>query len=154
MQPNEFILQAIDLARKNVKVKHGRPFGAVIAKDGRVIATGVNDILETNDPTAHAEMQAIRQASQYLQTPQLTECVMYASGQPCPMCLSAMHLSGIKAVYFAYSNEQATAFGLSTSNVYEQMALPIEKQSLPIRQIEVSADAEHPYEIWSALKKD
>ncbi|MFT9847095.1 nucleoside deaminase [Aneurinibacillus sp. REN35] len=152
MQPNTFILQAIDLARENVKRKHGRPFGAVIVKDGEVIATGVNDILDTHDPTAHAEMQAIRQASQFLQTPRLTGCEMYASGQPCPMCLSAMHLSGIKAVYFAYSNEQATAFGLSTSNVYEQMTLPIEKQSLPIQQIKVTADAEHPYEMWSALK--
>ncbi|OAH58574.1 cytidine deaminase [Domibacillus aminovorans] len=153
MEISKFMKQAIDLARENVKIKHGRPFGAVIVKHGEVIATGVNDILETHDPTAHAEIQAIRKASQYLQTAQLTGCELYASGQPCPMCLSAIHLSGVKAVYFAYSNEQATEFGLSTAHLYEQMALPIEKQSLLIRQIENTTDSEHPYELWDNIKR-
>lgn len=153
MQKHDFIQQAIDLALDNVRKKQGRPFGAVLVKDGKVIATGVNEILETNDPTAHAELQAIRKASQYLQTSRLTGCEVYASGQPCPMCLSAMHLSGIEAVYFAYSNEQATAFGLSTSSVYEQMALPIDKQSLPIKQVEVPAASEHPYEAWNTVQR-
>ncbi|WP_216820184.1 nucleoside deaminase [Domibacillus mangrovi] len=154
MEINEFMKQAIDLARKNVKVKEGRPFGAVIVKNGKVIATGVNDILETYDPTAHAEIQAIRKASQYLQTAQLTGCELYASGQPCPMCLSAIHLSGVKAVYFAYSNEQAKEFGLSTAHLYEQIGLPIEKQTLPIRQIESTTDSEHPYELWGNIKNE
>ncbi|MBN6189206.1 nucleoside deaminase [Aneurinibacillus sp. BA2021] len=153
MQKHDFIQQAIDLALDNVRKKQGRPFGAVLVKDGKVIATGVNEILETHDPTAHAELQAIRKASQYLQTSRLTGCEVYASGQPCPMCLSAMHLSGIEAVYFAYSNEQATAFGLSTSSVYEQMALPIDKQSLPIKQVEVPAASEHPYEVWNTVQR-
>ena len=88
-----FLCQAIELARANIG-KGGRPFGAVVVKDGEVVAAGVNEIHSTNDPTAHAELTAIRAASRKLGSPDLSGCVVYASGHPCPMCMAAMRLAG------------------------------------------------------------
>lgn len=134
MQNEKFLRMAIDLARENGS--HGaRPFGAVLVKDGKVLATGVNQIMSTNDPTAHAELSAIREASQKLGSPRLEGCTVYASGQPCPMCLAAIHLTGIREVIFAYSNNDAQPFGLSSAAVYTQMALPLDQQSISISQM-------------------
>jgi guanine deaminase len=121
----DYLAMAVDLARQNVVERSGRPFGAVLVKDGEVLATGVNDILATNDPSMHAELQAIRAAAAMLKSPRLDGCVIYASGQPCPMCLSAMHMIGIKAAYFAFSNDDAEAYGLSTARIYAEMAKPL-----------------------------
>ncbi len=123
MSDETFMREAIALARANVEAG-GRPFGAVLVRDGRVLARGVNQIHETHDPSAHAELQAIRQASQALGSPRLDGCVIYASGHPCPMCLAAMHLCGIQAAWFAYSNEDGEPFGLSTATLYAEMARP------------------------------
>ncbi|MBE1442001.1 nucleoside deaminase [Paenibacillus sp. OAS669] len=130
-----YMNKAIELAYRNTLHQGGKPFGAVIVKNGEIIATGVNEVLSTNDPTAHAEMQAIRQASRVLNSPQLTDCEIYASGQPCPMCLAAIYWSGAKAVYYAYTEEDAAAIGLSTRHVYQQLSLPMEQQTLPITRI-------------------
>ncbi|MGH6999725.1 MAG: nucleoside deaminase, partial [Phenylobacterium sp.] len=111
----EFLAQAVDQAMANVLNSGGRPFGAVVVRDGEVIATGVNEIGATGDPTAHAELTAMRRAAQALGVPRLDGCVVYASGQPCPMCLAAMHMTGVAAVRFCYSNDEAEAFGLSTA---------------------------------------
>jgi len=127
-----FLRQAIALARDNVAAG-GRPFGAVVVKDGEVIAGGVNEIHRTNDPTAHAEMLAIRAASQALASPNLAGCVVYASGHPCPMCLAAARMAGIGEVVFAYSNEAGEPFGLSTAAVYADLARPFAEQSMRIR---------------------
>lgn len=94
MSDNQFIQQAISLAMDNVNVG-GRPFGAVIVNNGKVIASAVNQILTTNDPTAHAELLALREAGKVLGRTKLDDCVVYASGQPCPMCLAAMRMAGI-----------------------------------------------------------
>src|SRR5690606_20607885 len=134
MQNEKFLRMAIDLARDNAG-HGGRPFGAVLVKDGAVIATGVNRILSTNDPTAHAELSAIREASAKLGSPRLDGCTVYASGQPCPMCLAAIHLTGIREVVYAYSNSDAQPFGLSSAAVYAQLALPLEQQSIVISQM-------------------
>ena len=134
MQNEKFLRMAIDLARDNAG-HGGRPFGAVLVKDGAVIATGVNRILSTNDPTAHAELSAIREASAKLGSPRLDGCTVYASGQPCPMCLAAIHLTGIREVVYAYSNSDAQPFGLSSAAVYAQLALPLEQQSIAISQM-------------------
>lgn len=142
-----FIEMAVELAKKNAE-KGGRPFGAVLVKEGRVIATGVNEILRTQDPTSHAELNAIRAASQALKSPRLDGCVIYASGQPCPMCLSAMHMTGIKEVYFAYSNEEAEAYGLSTAPIYAQMAKPLSKQAIRIQQEKTEFSL---YGFWKSL---
>ncbi|QCW28693.1 nucleoside deaminase [Lysobacter enzymogenes] len=113
---------------------------AVLVRDGQVLARAVNRILDTGDPTAHAELLAIREAAHALGLTRLEGCTIYASGHPCPMCLAAMHLAGIEAAYYAYSNEDGEPFGLSTAAVYAQMALPPARQRLPLRQLRPDAE--------------
>ena len=144
----QFLQQAVDLALANVG-DGGRPFGALVVKDGAVIATGVNEIGATGDPTAHAELSAIRMAAQVLGLPRLDGCVVYASGQPCPMCLSAMYLTGVSAVRFAYSNADGEPYGLSTAPVYAELAKPLEAQVLDVRHQPI-ATAASPYDAWMA----
>ncbi|CAJ0686953.1 nucleoside deaminase [Ralstonia holmesii] len=120
MSDEPYMREAVELARDNVSAG-GLPFGAVLVRDGKIVARAVNEVLATNDPTAHAEMQAIRQASQALATPDLRGAVMYASGHPCPMCFAAMHRCGIRTAYFAYSNEDGEPFGMSTAALYAEM---------------------------------
>lgn len=146
---NHYLREAIALARANID-QGGRPFGAVVVCDAKVIATGVNEILATNDPTAHAEMTAIRAASRKLGSPDLSGCVVYASGHPCPMCMAAMRLAGVRQVAYAYSNEDGAPFGLSTAAVYEDLAKPFAEQSMIIRHLPVRIPG-HPdlYAEWA-----
>ena len=135
MQNEErYLREAIELARANIS-RGGRPFGALVVRDGAVIATGVNEILTTNDPTAHAELTAIRAASRALGSPDLGRCTVYASGHPCPMCMAAMRLAGVREVVFAYSNDDGAPFGLSTAAIYEDLAKPFAEQSMNIRHV-------------------
>lgn len=134
-----FIQEALNLAYDNSD-KGGRPFGAVIVKDGKIIASSVNEILTTNDPTAHAELSAIRKASQILGSSCLDGCKVYASGHPCPMCLAAIHMVGIDEVYYAYSNEEAEPFGLSTQAVYSELAKPLSEQKVFIQYVPLRLD--------------
>lgn len=131
-QSSKFLCEAIELAYDNLE-KGGRPFGAVLVKDGQVIASGVNEILTTNDPTAHAELLAVREASRKLGSPNLAGTTMYASGNPCPMCMAAMRMAGVSEVVFAYSNDDGEPFGLSTAAVYADLAKPFAEQSMKIR---------------------
>ncbi|WP_262269289.1 nucleoside deaminase [Microvirga yunnanensis] len=142
-----FLCEAIDLARENVR-RGGRPFGAVLVRDGAVIATGVNEIHMTHDPTTHAELQAIRAASRALGSPHLDGCVVYASGHPCPMCLSAMYLTGIREVTYAYSDEDGEPYGLSTTAIYAELAKPLDRQSLRIVYVPVRPEEGDLYEMW------
>ncbi len=147
-----FLRQAIELALANVE-QGGRPFGAVLVKDGKVIATGVNEIHRDGDPTAHAELLAIRRAAQALGSPRLDGCVVYASGHPCPMCLSAMYLSGVAAATYAYDNAVGEHYGLSTAAIYGELAKPQAAQKLPIacHPIEMKPGEgarPHLYETW------
>ncbi|MGG4604026.1 nucleoside deaminase [Paenalcaligenes sp. Me131] len=128
----EFLREAIALAYANQQ-QGGRPFGAVVVKDGRIVATGVNDIHVTHDPTAHAELTALRAASQVLQSPNLSGCSVFASGHPCPMCMAAMRMAGVEEVVYAYSNEEAEQYGLSTAAIYAELALPFSQQSMHIQ---------------------
>lgn len=146
----ELLKRAVELALANVLDHGGRPFGAVVVKDGKVIAEGVNEIGATGDPTAHAELSAMRKAAQVLGSPRLDGCVVYASGQPCPMCLSAMHMTGVSAARFCYSNVEGEPFGLSTAAVYAQMAKPLEAQSLDIRHEPVEVAGEPLYVVWKS----
>lgn len=109
------------------------------------VGAGVDQ--QAHDLSAHAELQAIRQASQALGSPRLDGCVIYASGHPCPMCLAAMHLCGIQAAWFAYSNEDGEAFGLSTATLYAEMARPPQRQSLPLRALRPAGE-EGLYRQW------
>lgn len=139
-EDTHFLNQAIELARDNL-AHGGRPFGAVVVRGGEVLATGVNEILVTHDPTAHAEMSALRAASRRLGSPDLSGCSVYASGHPCPMCLAAMRLAGVVRVAYAYSNEEGAPFGLSTAAIYEDLAKPLAEQSMDIRHLPVPRPA-------------
>ncbi|CAM5182602.1 Guanine deaminase [Castellaniella defragrans] len=130
----DFLKQAIALAYANVE-KGGRPFGAVIVKEGKIIAQAVNEVMDTNDPTAHAELLAIRAASRHLDSASLAGCSVFASGHPCPMCMGAMRLAGIQEVAYAYSNEDGAPFGLSTAEIYADLAKPFGEQSMKIRHV-------------------
>ena len=147
----DFLKQAIELAYQNSE-KGGRPFGAVLVKDDEVIATGVNQILTTNDPTAHAELLAIRAASQHLGTANLAGCTVFASGQPCPMCMAAMRMAGVGSVYYAHSNEDGEQYGLSTAAIYADLALPFAEQTMNIQYVPVRIEHKtNLYAFWKSL---
>ncbi|WP_201264883.1 nucleoside deaminase [Brevibacillus reuszeri] len=152
MKANSFMQQAIELAYENTRKNQGKPFGAVIVKDGVVIGTGVNDVLATHDVTAHAEMQAIREACKTLDSVSLEGCEVYASGQPCPMCLAAIYWTGAKTVYYAYTEKDAAEVGMSTKHVYEQLALPFDKQVLPIVHMENEDEGKNPFALWKQTR--
>ena len=139
-QAQRFLCEAIELAQANME-QGGRPFGAVIVRDGEVVATGVNEIVATQDPTAHAEMTALRAASRKLASPNLAGCAVYASGHPCPMCMAAMRLSGVSEVYYAYSNDDGAPFGLSTAAIYADLAKPFAEQSMKIAYVPVRLES-------------
>jgi len=140
--------KAISLAYTNTEKHQGKPFGAIIVKDGQVIATGVNEVLSTCDPTMHAEIQAIREASRKERTADLSGYELYASGQPCPMCLSAMYLANIKDVYYSYGEPDAAEVGLSTRYIYEQVALPIDQRDIQLKRIDPSCSDLRPLALW------
>ncbi|EMF4671420.1 nucleoside deaminase [Providencia stuartii] len=149
MQDKQFLQQAISLAKENVKAG-GRPFGAVIVRDGAVVATGVNQMLELNDPTAHAELMALRQAGEILKRTRLEDCVVYASGQPCPMCLAAMRMAGISRIVYAYSNQDAEPFGLSTEAIAQSLRVePQQQRGLTFIQLKPENEAQSAlYTFW------
>jgi len=115
MTKEEFMQKAIDLASENVKSGNGGPFGAIIVKNGEIIATGVNNVTTYNDPTAHAEVTAIRNACKELNTFQLDDCEIYSSCEPCPMCLGAIYWARPKALYFAADKDDAAEVGFDDS---------------------------------------
>lgn len=148
MHNDEHYLQrAVQLAAENVS-GGGRPFGAVLVKHDQILAEAANTIHLTQDPTAHAELLVIRAASQQLGA-RLDDCVIYASGQPCPMCLSAMYLSGVARVVFGATNQQGAPFGLSTEAIYQQLAHPVCEQTLPVRHL-AQPGIEQIYRDWQA----
>ena len=151
-QDRHFLCEAIELARANV-VHGGRPFGALIVRDGAVIASGVNEIIQSHDPTAHAELLAVRAASQKLGSPDLSGCVVYASGQPCPMCFAAMRMAGVKKIRFAYSNEQAEPFGLSTAKIAVELAKPLSAQTGISFEHSPPENDPELYQVWESKKK-
>ncbi|BCP52121.1 tRNA-specific adenosine deaminase [Kaistia sp. 32K] len=130
----DYLRQAIELAYDNLE-QGGRPFGAVLVRNGAIVATGVNEVIGTNDPTAHAELMAIRAASQKLGSPNLEGAVVYASGHPCPMCMAAMRLAGVREVAYAHSNEDGAPYGLSSAAIYADLAKPFAEQSMTIRHV-------------------
>lgn len=144
---------AIQLALDNVQTRKGRPFGAVLVKDGQIVATGVNSVLSSHDPTAHAELQAIRAAASKQQTPRLDGHVMYASGHPCPMCLAAMYLAGIRQVYYAYSNEEGEPYGLSTTDLYAEIAKPLSAQTMQLEYLRLRPAGQDLYEAWRQINR-
>jgi guanine deaminase len=152
-QHEKFLAHAVELARENVRAHKGRPFGAVLASNGEVIATGINEMVQTGDPTTHAEMQAIRTATVQRKNPRLDGMTLYASGQPCPMCLSAAYLTGVGRVFYAYSGEQGEPYGFSTALLYATLAKPASQQPLKCEHMPVREDGESLYAEWQRLTR-
>jgi tRNA(Arg) A34 adenosine deaminase TadA len=151
-EERRFLGEAIELARANIS-KGGRPFGAVLIRDGVAIATGVNEIHTSNDPTSHAEMNALRAASKKLGTPDLRGSAVYASGHPCPMCVAAMRMAGVERVFYAYSNDDGAPFGLSTAAIYEDLARPFAEQSMTIGHVPVRPEGKMDlYAAWTEAR--
>ena len=127
---------AIEEARKNMKKNEGGPFGAVIVKDDKIIAVTSNTVLGTHDPTAHAEINAIREAGKKLETHDLTGCKLYATGYPCPMCLSAIIWSNIKEIYYGSDLKDAEKIGFRDDFIYDFIRNNNQGDVLTIKQIE------------------
>lgn len=144
---DQYLKKAIELATENVTQNNGGPFGAVIVKNNQIIATGVNQVTATNDPTAHAEIVAIRAACTKLKSFQLTDCILYSSCEPCPMCLGAIYWSRPKAVYFASSRHDAANVGFDDSFIYDQLSIPYEKRSIMTTQKAID-DHLTPFLAW------
>jgi guanine deaminase len=130
-----FMQRAIALATENVLSGAGGPFGAVVVRAGEIIATGVNLVTTANDPTAHAEVVAIRAACQALGSFQLTGCVVYTSCEPCPMCLSALYWSRCDAIFFGNTATDAAAAGFDDSFLYEEIKRPLDQRKIPIQRM-------------------
>ena len=142
-----FLRQAIDLAVENVR-RDGGPFAALVVKDGVAIAAGVNQVTRTNDPTAHAEIVAIREACRALGAFQLEGCDFYASCEPCPMCLGALYWARPARIFFAATHDDAAAAGFDDAFIYRQLALPAGERSIPMVHVE-DAGATRPFNEWS-----
>ena len=143
---NRFVRQAIELAVENVR-RNGGPFAALVVKDGIVIAAGANQVTRTNDPTAHAEIVAIREACRVLGEFQLTGCDVYTSCEPCPMCLGALYWARPARVFFAATHDDAAAAGFDDSLIYRQIAVPHSRRIIPMTHV-VDERATRPFEEW------
>ena len=122
---------AIELATQNVLSAHGGPFGAVVVKHGKIIGRGVNEVTHLCDPTAHAEVQAIREACKTLGTFQLDDCEIYTSCEPCPMCLGAIYWARPKGIYYACSQHEAAKIDFDDQFIYDEIALPYNERKIP-----------------------
>jgi guanine deaminase len=149
MTKKGFMKRAVQLALKNVENSEGGPFGALVIKNGQIIGKGQNSVTKNNDPTAHAEIQAIREACTYLNDYQLTDCIIYTSCEPCPMCIGAIYWARPKAVYYACTKEDAANIGFDDQFIYEELALPIEKRKLKLVQLLVD-DYKLPFQLWNS----
>jgi guanine deaminase len=144
---DRFMLRAIELASDNVRTGRGGPFGAIVVKDGEILAEGTNLVTSTNDPTAHAEVTAIRRACEKLNSFQLTDCALYTSCEPCPMCLGAIYWARPSAVYFGATHIDAAEAGFDDSFIYQQTRMPVGQRAIPMTQI-LGDDAKLPFDVW------
>lgn len=143
MNDKTYLNEAIALARENV-VKGGRPFGAVLVMDGEVVSRAVNRMDADQDPTAHAELLALRDAASARGSARLDGATVYASGQPCPMCLAAMRIAGVSRIAYAYSNEAGAPYGLSTAEIATELSQPLDDQTWAAIQHLAPDDAQQP----------
>jgi guanine deaminase len=144
----KFMARAIELAVTNVTANHGGPFGAVVVRDGEIIAEGSNSVTATNDPTAHAEMVAIREACRVLKTIELTGCDIYTSCEPCPMCLAAMYWARASRCYFGCTAKDAEAAGFDDAFIYEQHMRAHDERSIHMRGM-MRDEAMAAFEAWA-----
>ena len=147
MDHDQFMRRAIELSRQGVAGGHGGPFGAVVVKDGRVVGEGMNRVTSTNDPTAHAEVVAIREACRSLGTFDLSGCEIYASCEPCPMCLSAIYWARIGRIHFGNGREGAARIGFDDAFLYDEVSRPPGERRLPMER-RLEAEARVAFDEW------
>lgn len=142
--------RAVALSRRGMELGHGGPFGAVIVQDGEVVGEGWNEVLSSKDPTAHAEIVAIRRACRTRETYDLSGCELYSSCEPCPMCLGATYWSRIGRVYFAVSRHEAAGIEFRDELIYKELAKPFHKRALPMVHVP-SDEALDVFAAWEHL---
>lgn len=146
-EDKDFMLRAIELAQKGVDSNAGGPFGAVIVKDGEIIAEGWNQVTSTNDPTAHAEVVAIREACRKLGSFQLDDCILYTSCEPCPMCLGAIYWARPNKMFYACTREDAAAVGFDDNFIYEEINVDIDQRTIATENF-MRDEAKKVFENW------
>ena len=152
MKQNPFMAEAIRLSVESVTEHNGGPFGCVVVKDGKIIARGFNQVTQHNDPTAHAEIVAIREACKNLNSFQLSDCEIYTSCEPCPMCLGAIYWARPKKVYYANTRKDAAAIGFDDDFIYVELKADLAERRLPFEQL-MQEEAQQAFRLW-AQKKD
>jgi tRNA(Arg) A34 adenosine deaminase TadA len=143
-----FMNEAVNAAIKGMESNEGGPFGCVIVKDGEIIGRGNNMVTSTNDPTAHAEVTAIRNACKNLDSFQLDNCIIYTSCEPCPMCLGAIYWARPLKVYYGSNQKDASDIGFDDQFIYDEIPLPYNKRSIPFEQSNREI-ALKPFKMWS-----
>ena len=147
MAAEDHMRQAISLSLRMMRSGQGGPFGAVIVKDGIVVAEGFNQVTSTNDPTAHAEIVAIRRACEALGAFDLSGCEIYTSCEPCPMCLSAIYWAKLGRIYYANDRQDAARIGFRDDFLYHEIPLPLHQRSIPIQPL-LRAEGQAAFEEW------
>ncbi|TXF90839.1 nucleoside deaminase [Neolewinella aurantiaca] len=143
-----FMKRAIEMAEKGMSMNAGGPFGCVITKDNEIIAEGFNRVTSTNDPTAHAEVVAIREACKKLGSHQLEDCTIYASCEPCPMCFGAIYWARPKQVYFACTKEDAAKINFDDQFIYDELEKEIDDRQINFISL-LRKDAIHVFDKWA-----
>lgn len=151
VKQKKFMAEAIALSEKGLQNNEGGPFGCVVVKDDKIIGRGYNQVTSTNDPTAHAEIIAIREACKALGTFQLEECEIYTSCEPCPMCLGAIYWSHAKVIYYANTRKDAAEIGFDDSLIYDEFNTGIKNRKIPLINFG-RADAQIAFKKWSEKK--
>lgn len=151
----KFMRIAIHLSEENVTKGLGGPFGAVIVKDGKIIGESANTVNQNLDPTAHAEIAAIRLACKNLNTIELTGAIIYTSCEPCPMCLGAIYWSGISGIYYGNTKKDVAAIDFDDEFIYQEIEKPLANRKLPIKGL-LRNEAQHAFNLWekSPLKEE
>ena len=144
-----FMREAIRLSRVKMQGHQGGPFGAVVVRQGKIVGRGWNRVTSTNDPTAHAEVVAIRQACKKLQTFQLHDCELYTSCEPCPMCLAAIYWARMKQVYYANTRHDAAKIHFDDRRIYREVALPLARRQIPLQPL-LRTEALKVFAEWQA----
>jgi len=143
----KFMQEAINMAKLGMQNNEGGPFGAVIVKNGEIIGRGNNKVTSTNDPTAHAEVTAIRDACKHLNSFQLDDCELYTSCEPCPMCLGAIYWARPKAIYYACTKQDAAAIDFDDDFIYKEIATPIPERKIKTIQI-MREEGLEAFKLW------
>ena len=152
MYETKFMRRVLELAQKGMNSGHGGPFGCVIVKDGEIVGEAHNEVLSSNDPTAHAELLAVRRASAKLKTFNLTGCEAYTNGAPCCMCMSSMLWARVSRAYYVLSMDDSRSIGLGDEPFYAELSRPLEtRQIIPIiQEPELADEARAVYSLWTA----